>query len=291
MLGTAERLSAPGVPAKPKPSTEPAKVWLVEARSDRESYSNGLQIDLSAATTNRKRLHVPSGIVYHTTESQLADFDSSQNRRLQHLGKALLDYVRDERGYHYVIDRFGRVFRVVAEDDIAFHAGNSVWADPSQTYVNLNGRFLAVAIESATRPGDDPAAITRAQVQSTRLLTEMLRSRYRIAATNCVTHAQVSVNPSNYRVGWHTDWAGNFPFEEIGLPDNYEQPLPAIERFGFGYDAAFFAATGARMWRGVVAAEDNLRARAAREGIAISELKASLRREYQREIKNQENQP
>jgi len=30
------------------------------------------------------------------------------------------------------------------------------------------------------------------------------------------------------------------------LPENYELPLPAVEKFGFGYDPAFFAATGAR---------------------------------------------
>ena len=105
MLGTAERLSAPGVPAKPRPSTELAKVWLVEGRSDRESYSNGLQIDLSAATNNRKRLHEPAGIVYHTTESQLADFDSSQNRRLQHFaemptnGLSLAVFVRRQKEF------------------------------------------------------------------------------------------------------------------------------------------------------------------------------------------------
>lgn len=291
MLATAERLSAPGIPWKTGTSAEPANVWLVESQNQRESYSNGLQIDLTFVVSNRKRSQQPAGIVYHTTESQLADLDPSQNRRLRHLGRSLLEYVREERGYHYVVDRFGRAFRVVAEDDIAFHAGNSVWSDKSQTYINLNQRFLAIAIESATRPGDDPAAITPAQILTTRMLTEMLRFRYRIAATNCATHAQVSVNPSNFRVGWHTDWAGNFPFEEIGLPDNYELPLPAVEKFGFGYDPTFFAATGARMWRGVVAAEDRLRARAAREGIALSELKASLRREYQREIKKEESLP
>src|SRR5262249_19242382 len=157
---------------------EPANVWLVEADNQRESYSNGLQIDLNFAVSNRKRSQRPAGIVYHTTESQLAEFDPSQNRRLKYLGRSLLEYVREERGYHYVIDRFGRAFRVVAEDDVAFHAGNSIWADKSQTYVNLNSRFLAIAIESATRPGDDPAAITRAQIFTTRLLTEMLRFRY-----------------------------------------------------------------------------------------------------------------
>ena len=42
----------------------------------------------------------------------------------------------------------------------------------------------------------------------------MLRAKYRIPESNCVTHAQVSVNPDNMLVGYHTDWSGNFPFLE-----------------------------------------------------------------------------
>jgi hypothetical protein len=37
-----------------------------------------------------------------------------------------------------------------------------------------------------------------------------------------VVHAQVSINPGNRRIGWHTDWGAGFPFREIGLPDNYQ---------------------------------------------------------------------
>ena len=40
----------------------------------------------------------------------------------------LLRYVQQNRLYHYVIDRFGRVYRVVAEESKANHAGHSVWA-------------------------------------------------------------------------------------------------------------------------------------------------------------------
>jgi len=53
------------------------------------------------------------------------------------------------------------------------------------------------------------------------MLTRMLRSRYSIAAENCVTHAQVSVNPSNMQLSYHVDWAAAFSFAALGLPDNY----------------------------------------------------------------------
>ena len=50
-----------------------------------------------------------------------------------------------------MIDRFGRVFRIVRESDSANHAGNSVWADQHWVYVNLNESFFGVAFEAQTQ--------------------------------------------------------------------------------------------------------------------------------------------
>jgi hypothetical protein len=41
----------------------------------------------------------------------------------------------------------------------------------------------------------------------------------------------------------------------------------------------------AAMWRGVVAAEDELRSRAAREGISVAELRQRLRQHYREQIR------
>lgn len=286
MILAASTAVAPTLPSREAPAgARPEKVWMVELRGDRETYSNGLQVEVAYTTANVPREGTPAGIVYHTTESQLADFDEASNRRLKLLGRGLLRYVQEERSYHYVIDRFGRVHRIVREEDAAYHAGNSIWADETREYVRLNHEFFGVSIETQTRAGDEPPEFSPAQTHAVRVLTEMLRARYAIDARNCVTHAQVSVNPSNFRVGWHTDWAGNFPFTAVGLPDNYLRPLPAIAKFGFGYDPAFFAATGAAMWRGVVAAEDELRYRAAREGVSVAELRQRLRQNYRELIR------
>jgi hypothetical protein len=214
----------------------------------------------------------------------MADWSPEANQRLKLLGQGLVSYVRQEKAYHFMVDRFGRVHRVVKEEDVAFHAGHSVWADDRRTYVNLNEEFLAVSFESETKPGEDQPLITAAQVRAGRMLTEMLRSRYGIPAHNCVTHAQVSVNPRIWRIGWHTDWAGNFPFEQMGLPDNYQLPVAAIERFGFSYDPAFFEATGARMFRGVEAAESRLKAEAQREGVSVGALRKRLRDQYRIQV-------
>jgi hypothetical protein len=261
------------------PAAPPA-VWLVEESRGRELYSNGLQVEAQGAVANQPRVESARGIVFHTSESQLAEWSEGTNQRLRLLGRGLLDYVRGEKSYHYLIDRFGQAHRVVTESDIAFHAGHSVWADSDEAYVGLNARFLGVVFESQSRPGDDAPEMTPAQRQTGRLLVEMLRSKYGIAASNCVTHAQVSVNPRNHRVGWHTDWAGGFPFEELGLSANYAIPVPAVARFGFSYDPAFFAATGARMWEGIVAAEGLLREESARRGLTVAGLRQELRRRY-----------
>ena len=55
---------------------------------------------------------------------------------------------RHHRAYHFVIDRFGRVHRIVVESDAANHAGHSVWADSKWLYLHLNDGFLSVAFEA-----------------------------------------------------------------------------------------------------------------------------------------------
>jgi hypothetical protein len=288
----------PGPRLLPETPIEP--IYLVDTRGEVETWSNGLHIDTRYATTNRPREYYvwnrnapeaslsrlasqkAAGIVFHTTESTLEELQETKLRRLKLLGESLLSYVKKEQAYHYVIDRFGRVFRVVAESDAANHAGKSTWADEEWAYIGLNDSFLAVSFETQTRAGDEAPEITQAQVDSARMLTRMLRARYGIRAANCVTHAQVSINPSNFQIGYHTDWAGNFPFEAIGLPDNYEKPLASLFLFGFSYDGTFFAATGARMWKGVVASEDLLRARAGKDSISVAQLRTQLRNQYRR---------
>jgi len=108
----------------------------------------------------------------------------------------------------------------------------------------------------------------------------MLRTRYGIAAGNCVTHAQVSVNPENMRVGFHTDWASSFPFAKLGLPDNYARALPSITEFGFVSDETFVQSAGTRLYAGVELAEAELVRSAAASGASVAELRKTLRQRY-----------
>jgi hypothetical protein len=291
------RASAPEVrqpAAAPAAGTQPPgnpDVWPVERSGNAETYSNGLRVDNRFVTATHARSYLafpahrwqaaerrtqPAGMVFHTTESRQAPFEARENGELKRIGESLLEYVRRRRSYNFVIDRFGRVYRVVPEDQAANHAGYSLWADGEWAYLNLNESFLGVSFEAETRQPE----ISPAQVRSGAMLIEMLRSRYRIAAANCVTHAQVSVNPSNMRVGYHMDWAAGFPFEAMGLPDNYAAPLPALWQFGFEWDGAFGTAAGSRLRAGVDDAESRLAEDARAAGLTAAAYRKLLRKNY-----------
>jgi hypothetical protein len=293
---THRNLRSPGPPAiavRPQVPDYP-NVWPVEQTNDFEVYSNGLRVEDRLAIANEPRSYSlihrgsemelgprrdqPAGIVFHTTESDLAPFEPGQKRVLARLGKDLLLYVRRKQSYHFVIDRFGRVHRIVAESDTANHAGHSVWADSRWLYVDLNASFLGVAFEAQMQ--SDPQPINAAQLHAGKVLTEMLRSRYKLPLENCVTHAQVSVNPDNMRIGWHTDWGSGFPFQDLGLPDNYAIPNPSLYLFGFAYDPVYMKSTGSDLWRGLERAEEQMRETSAEHGLTMAQYRKLLQQKF-----------
>ncbi len=270
-------------------------VWLVESAAAYDLYSNGLRVEKRYGTAGQQRTwrpvpfnggpaapaqSSPAGIVFHATESQQVPFDADYNHRLKRIGEDTLDYVRNKRAYHFVIDRFGRVYGVVPEDQVANHAGNSVWADAQWIYVNLNRSFLGVSFEARTAERPAPALST-AQIHAGRMLTEMLRAKYAIAAENCVTHAQVSVNPANMRLGYHTDWLEDFPFAAMGLGDNYALPPAAVYLFGFSLDASYESTRNAVLRRALEESEARVRESAAERASSVSAYRGILKRNYQ----------
>ncbi len=291
----------PAVEIPAEKATATAQIWAVEQNASFETYSNGLRVDNKFATGNHPRSYrafplsgrnaaigelrtEPAGIVFHTTESLQLPFEPAQNATLQRVGEALLRYVQTKRCYNFVVDRFGRVFRVVRETDAAEHAGYSVWSDEDRLYVNLNESFLGIAVETRTEPEQTDAAVTAAQVRALAMLTEMLRSRYQIPAGNCVTHAQVSVSPTRMLAGYHMDWASSFPFEAIGLPNNYARPVAPIAIFGFKYDEAYAAAAGSRLLEGAALAAREFAGRAAASGISEAAYSKEQQRNYREHL-------
>jgi len=286
---------APGL-AERLPSYQPEKVWMVEQGPGFERYSNGARIINTFETANRPRRYLtfdagrgeaqseaqsaPVGIVYHTSESDLVPFVEDNSGSIEYRSKNLLAYVRDHKSYHYVIDRFGQVYRVVRDEDAAFHAGNSVWSDGRSTFVGLNESFLGVAFETKADVGVGGEQLTEAQVLAGRLLTQVLRSRYQINDANCTAHGLVSINPSNGRILFHHDWARNFPFEAMGLSDKYAVPPASVAELGFVYDADTLARMGGSVWAGVAAAEGEFARRAEGQGATPDGLRPRMRALY-----------
>lgn len=285
---------APGL-AERLPSYQPEKVWMVERGDGFERYSNGARIITTFEATNRPRRYLtfnagearpsgaaqsaPAGIVYHTSESDLVPFVEDNSGSIEYRSKNLLAYVRDHKSYNYVIDRFGQIYRVVKDEDTAYHAGNSVWSDTRGVFVGLNESFLGVCFETKADAGEGEQ-LTEAQLLAGRLLTQVLRSRYHIDDADCVTHGLVSVNPDNMRILFHHDWARNFPFEALGLSDKYAVAPASVAELGFGYDADIVAQIGGSVWPGVGVAEGEFARRAGAQGTSPDELRRRMRSVY-----------
>lgn len=295
-------LSLPAASALPAPA---GHIWMVQSTPQFDLYSNGLRIENQYATSTAPRRYQafaigsdpshsnvewrtePAGIVYHTTESNLAPFTEDENQALRRAGEGLLEYVQRRHSYHFVIDRFGRVFRVVRETDYANHAGNSIWADRTWIYINLNQSFFGVAFEASSKSSissaDEP--VNGAQVYAARILTDMLRARYGLVPSNCVTHAQVSVSPVNRAVGYHRDWAANLPFSQLGLADNYKLPVASVTLFGFEPDAGLTGAGPVSIAEGLAASDLEITKQAAAQNLPVGRYRQQLQKRYRDAIR------
>jgi hypothetical protein len=270
------------------------KVWLVEKQNENERYSNGLRILTTNQTTNRPRkfqiydrnlekpvtdfIDKPIGILYHSTESDLVDFVPTNTESIEAVSKDTLNFIKNNKSYNYLIDRFGQVYRIVQDGDVAYHAGRSVWADERGIIVELNESFIGISFE--TRSADtNESQLTEAQLISGRLLTGMLRSRYNIADTNCVTHGLASVNPDNGVIAYHYDWLKGFPFKAVGLTDKYELPPPSIAELGFVYDGGTIniLGGGVNVVPGLAKAAAAFKQRAVKENTTPENLRLILR--------------
>ena len=268
-------------------------IWLVEKGRDYELYSNGLRIDTSQRVKGTKRAYAPIdeatgtvlataaepvGIVFHTTESDILSLEPENNASLLRNSKNLVAYIKLHEFYHYLIDRFGRVYQILNDDSRANHAGVAVWASGGKVFMNLNHAFFGVSFESRFAP-EGPLPLTEAQLQAGRLLTEHLMRRYDLDPRLCVGHGMVSVNPKTRKIGHHVDWAKNFPFKTFGLPDAYQVEPASVRLFGFGYDGDLSKAIG-EPWPGVFKAEAELERNALKSGQSTEELKLSLTRRF-----------
>jgi hypothetical protein len=292
-------VSADGYPDS-RPGPEPEEVWLVETEDEGELWSNGLRVDTSYEAETKARSYVrfpkdemssirwedqPAGIVFHTSEYDITPFRSGYNEKILSTSRGLLRWIARRNLYNYFIDRFGQVHRLVIDSHTATHAGMSIWADDDYLYLNLSDSFIGVCFESRWDPRAGTGEIlTPAQIQAGLNLTDMLRSHFKIADSNCVPHGLISVNPKKMLIGYHMDWARGFPFAALGLDDKYEVPLPSITEFGFAYDEHMMKTLGGKIWPGVKLAEIELARKAEEQGLSSSAMRKQLRRRYRQQI-------
>jgi hypothetical protein len=283
--GSAEA-TAP-TPSTPSAGVAPTGSWLVEQGPEFEQYSNGLRIETGFTTTHEPRqfrtltedglleagtFDQPVGILFHTSESDIWPLEPSYNENLRDSSRRLLRYVQRKKLYNYLIDRFGRAYRVVDEGSKANHAGYSVWSNGGHVYMNLNHAFLGVSFETRWE-GGKALPITQAQFATGRNLSDLLRQRYQIRPEMCVTHGLTSVNPKKRQIGFHMDWARGFPFEAYGLPDQYQKAAPSVTLFGFGYDEDFLKVLD-QPWPGVQEAVRRLEGEALASGRSVDEIRS-----------------
>ncbi|MFQ5791020.1 MAG: N-acetylmuramoyl-L-alanine amidase, partial [Acidobacteriota bacterium] len=290
--------------AHPYPSSRlgpaPEQVWWVETDGEGELWSNGLRVLTAYETRTERRSYVrfprragppipagetPAGIVYHTSEGEIIPFQPDLNQEILSKTQGLLGWLRRRDTYNYFIDRFGQVYRIVIDSDIAGHAGMSIWADDDHYYLNLNDSFLGVCFETHWDPdAGDGELLTLAQIQAALSLTDMLRARYGIRDQNCVPHGLISVNPQKMLIGYHVDWAKGFPFRALGLTDKYEVPPPSMLDFGFGYDGHLIQTLNGQLWPGLDLAQRALEQRAEAQGMSLPALRRDLQNRYQESV-------
>ena len=284
------------MPAKYLPY-KPESIWKIKTEGEYEKWSNGCRISTKYETDNHPRGYyiLPRGsetdgtqfsdkivgIVYHTPESGIVSFTPDNNETIQKTSQGLLRYVRDHKLYNYMIDRYGEIYRIVRDEHAADHAGHSIWADSKNIYVSLNESFLGVCFESKFEGAESlDEILTPAQINSGRLLTDVLRSWHQIDDANCTTHGLVAIDHEKMLIARHHDWVSNFPFEAMRLSDKYKIHPPSMVDYGCTYDVDVLAKLGNKLWDGALTAEEEFKRRAAELRVSPDILRRKLRDRY-----------
>jgi N-acetylmuramoyl-L-alanine amidase len=136
---------------------------------------------------------------------------------------------------HYLVEEDGRVFRIVAEESRAWHAGISTWKGEGE----INARSIGVEI---VNPGHEWGyrAFPAAQIDSVVALLKDIISRHKIPRARVLGHSDVAParkDDPGERFPWKRLAAEGFavgPYE--GPPDEtipYTEALAALRAIGY----------------------------------------------------------
>jgi hypothetical protein len=85
-------------------------------------------------------------------------------------------------------------------------------------------------------------------------------------------------------IGYHLDLSRGFPFSQFRLSDKYDEPLPSMVEFGFGYDRYFEKIFDGKVWPGIRRAEKLLITRAKERNLNLAAYVNTLQKKYSRYI-------
>jgi len=177
--------------------------WRLRSSCSRNSLLFVLCLALSACATSPPRVgsadaqwqpspnHGPrkaNYIILHHTSSDTLE------RALTTLTNPLT-----EVSSHYLIDRNGRVFQLVDENQRAWHAGESYWGG----HTDMNSASIGIEL---VNNGKEPFA--PAQIKALLALLSDIRSRHKIPRANFLGHADVAP-------GRKTDPSALFPWRQL----------------------------------------------------------------------------
>lgn len=130
------------------------------------------------------RSGAPELIVWHCTAGDRAD--------------AAMEWMNSDKAtasYHYIVDKDGTIYRFLAPEFIAYHAGESAWPVPAGGVpegASINRRSLGISFanDNGSDANELDDQLTPEQVQSALWLALTLMKRYGIPAENNIGHRE-----------------------------------------------------------------------------------------------------
>ena len=172
----------PTVPIKTTPTTEIATNQQAASLTNLEIHERRINFGFRSADS-RSIDTIVLHSSYNASGGDVYDID-----------KIVKQYEDYGVGAHYLIDRTGKVYRLIAEKDVAYHAGASKMPDGRK---NVNEFSIGIEIAGTLESG-----YTQEQYTAVNALIDDIKSRYKIKSI--VGHADIA--PDRKTDPWKFDW-------------------------------------------------------------------------------------
>lgn len=104
--------------------------------------------------------------------------------------------------YSYYVAKDGRIWQLVPDEFVSWHAGESGWAEGHQLWNGLNAYSLGIGLESHNSEAEE---YREKQIEMARWLCQGLMLRYNITAGRVLTHREISAPRKIDPVGFDID--------------------------------------------------------------------------------------